>query len=157
MSNDDKVCLPITYVVRWKVMEFSPNGAELSLNSGNSENRSNHWRMNWVQYKDLLSYNCLCGTVVESLSFFLSLYSANLVKKFRENSNVNSGFPHFSSREIPWLFHHICYFSLTFCQRLKNANYNKKVLLPERKRHTARRVASPRYAVPAWEGRYPPC
>ena len=24
--------------------------------------------MNWVQYKDLLSYNCLCGTVVESLS-----------------------------------------------------------------------------------------
>ena len=59
--------------------------------------------MNWVQYKDLLSYNCLCGTVVESLSLtleilgsnpaiflfdlnFLSLNSLNSVKAFRENS-----------------------------------------------------------------------
>ena len=62
--------------------------------------------MNRIQYKDLLSYNCLNGTVVESLSltqeilgsnpaiflfdciFFLSLNSANSVKAFRENSNV---------------------------------------------------------------------
>ena len=33
---------------------------------------------------------------------------------------------------------------------------NKKVLLREHKRHTARRVASARHAVPCWEGRYPP-
>ena len=61
--------------------------------------------MNWVQNKDLLCYLCLCGTVVSSLpliedilgsnpaillfdfQFFLSLNSANSVKKFRENSN----------------------------------------------------------------------
>ena len=52
-------------------MEFSLNGAELSLNSvnsGNSENLKNHWSMNWVQYKDLLCYLCLCGLVVSSLS-----------------------------------------------------------------------------------------
>ena len=56
--------------------------------------------MNWVQYKDLLSYNCLCGTVVESLSltqeilgsnpaiflFDLNFLSLNSVKAFRENS-----------------------------------------------------------------------
>ena len=49
-------------------LEFSLNGAELSLNSGNSENLRNHWSMNWVQYKDLLCYLCLCGLVVSSLS-----------------------------------------------------------------------------------------
>ena len=61
--------------------------------------------MNWVQYKDLLCYLCLCGWVVSSLSLtqeilgsnptilifisfiFLSLNSANSVKTFRENSN----------------------------------------------------------------------
>ena len=32
-----------------------------SVNSGNSENLRNHWSMNWVQYKDLLYYLCLCG------------------------------------------------------------------------------------------------
>ena len=56
------------------LMEFSLNWAELSLNSmnsmnsGNSENLRNHWSMNWVQYKDLLCYLCLCGLVVSSLS-----------------------------------------------------------------------------------------
>ena len=52
-------------------MEFSLNEVELSLNSvnsGNSENLRNHWSMNWVQYKDLLCYLCLCGLVVSSLS-----------------------------------------------------------------------------------------
>ena len=49
-------------------LEFSLNGAELSLNSGNSENLRNHWSMNWVQYKDLLCYLCLHGLVVSSLS-----------------------------------------------------------------------------------------
>ena len=52
-------------------MEFSLNGAELSLNwvnSGNSENLRNYWSMNWVHYKDLLCYLCLCGLVVSSLS-----------------------------------------------------------------------------------------
>ena len=90
-------------------MEFSLNGAELSLNSvnsGNSKNLRNHWSMNWVQYKDLLCCLCLCGLVVSSLSFtqeilgssptlpfsyfinfFLSLNSANSVTTFRENSN----------------------------------------------------------------------
>ena len=85
-------------------MEFSLNGAELSLNSVNSESLRNHWGMNWVQYKDLLCCLWLCGWVVESLSvtqeilgsnpkiflfyfnFFLSLNSANSVKAFRENS-----------------------------------------------------------------------
>ena len=59
-----------------------------------------HWTMNSVQYKDLLGYLWLCGTVVESLSLtqeivgsntaiFLKLYflSLNSVKTFRENSN----------------------------------------------------------------------
>ena len=91
--------------------EFSLNGAELSLNpvnSGNSENLRNHWSMNWVQYKDLLCYFCVCGLVVSSLSltqeilgssptllflyfinFFLSLNSQNSVKTFRENSIVH--------------------------------------------------------------------
>ena len=49
-------------------LEFSLNGVELSLNSGNSENRRNHWSMKWVQYKDLLCYLCLCGLGVSSLS-----------------------------------------------------------------------------------------
>ena len=50
-------------------LEFSLNRAELSLNSvnsGNLENLRNHWSMNWVQYKDLLCYLCLCGLVVVS-------------------------------------------------------------------------------------------
>ena len=34
--------LPTTYVVQGKVMGFSLNGAELSLNSANSENLVNH-------------------------------------------------------------------------------------------------------------------
>ena len=85
--------------------EFSLNGAELSLNSVNSENLRNRWSINWVQYKDLLCYLCLCGLVVSPLSLtqdilgsnptilffcFLSLNSQNSVKTFRENSNVLS-------------------------------------------------------------------
>ena len=58
-------------------MEFSLNGAKLSLNSGNSENLRNHWGMNWVQYKDLLSYNWLCGWVVESLSLKQEILGSN--------------------------------------------------------------------------------
>ena len=54
--------------IEYDSLEFSLNGAELSLNSGNSENLRNHWSMNWVQYKDLLCYLCLCGLVVSSLS-----------------------------------------------------------------------------------------
>ena len=88
-------------------MEFSLNGAELSLNSVNSGNLRNYWGMNWVQYNALLCCLWLCGWVVESLSltqeilgsnpaiflfdfhFFLSLNSANSVKTFRENSIVH--------------------------------------------------------------------
>ena len=57
--------------------------------------------MDWVQFKDLLCYLCLCGTVLSFLSltqeivgsntaillgFFWSLNSANSVKTFKENS-----------------------------------------------------------------------
>ena len=70
--------------------------------------------MNWVQYKDLLCYLCVCGLVVSSLSltqeilgssptlpflyfinFFLSLNSANSVKTFRENS-IHTSFSSFT-------------------------------------------------------------
>ena len=34
------------------IMEFFLNGAELSLNSVNSEKLINHWSMNWAQFKD---------------------------------------------------------------------------------------------------------
>ena len=64
----------------WKLMEFSLNGAELSLNSvnsANSENLRNHWSMNWVQYKDLLCYLCLCGLVVSSLSLTQEILGSN--------------------------------------------------------------------------------
>ena len=60
--------------------EFSLNGAELSLNSVNSanwENLRNHWSMNWVQYKDLLCYLCLCGLVVSSLSLTWEILGSN--------------------------------------------------------------------------------
>ena len=49
------------------ILEFSLNGAELSLNSANSENLRNHWNMNWVQFKDPLCYLCLCDAVISSL------------------------------------------------------------------------------------------
>ena len=79
-------------------MEFSLNGAKLSLNSGNSENLRNHWGMNWVQYKDLLCCLWPCGWVVESLSLTQEILGSNpaiflfdfnyfRVKAFRENSN----------------------------------------------------------------------
>ena len=83
------------------IMEFSLNGAELSLNSGNSENLRNHWSMNWVQYKDLLCYLCLCGLVVSSLSltqeilgssptlpflYFINFFCHWIQRTFRENS-----------------------------------------------------------------------
>ena len=49
----------------------------VSLISLNSENLRNHWGMNWVHYKDLLSDNCLCGTVVESLSLTQEILGSN--------------------------------------------------------------------------------
>ena len=58
-------------------MEFSLNGAKLSFNSGNSENLRYHLSMNLIQYRDLLSYNCLCGTVVESLSLTQEILGSN--------------------------------------------------------------------------------
>ena len=60
-----------------KTMEFSLNEAELSLNSVNSENLRNHWSINWVQYKDLLCYLCLCGLVVLSLSLTQEILGFN--------------------------------------------------------------------------------
>ena len=52
-------------------MDFSLNGAELSLNSLNSANSGNlvnHSSMNWVQFKDLGVQMCLADTVVASWS-----------------------------------------------------------------------------------------
>ena len=81
------------------------NGTE-KLNSTNSGNLINHWRMNWTQFKDTISYMCFAGTMVAPWSLtqqvagwqvwalslqwqiFLLLNSANSVKTFRENSNV---------------------------------------------------------------------
>ena len=51
------IMFPCTHSSRMRFrrrLEFSLNGAELSLNSGNSENLRNHWGMNWVQCKDSL-------------------------------------------------------------------------------------------------------
>ena len=58
-------------------MGFSLNGAELSLNSVNSENLRNHRSMNWVQYKDLLCYLCLCGLVASSFSLTQQILGSN--------------------------------------------------------------------------------
>ena len=45
---------------------------------------------------------------------------------FNNNHNthtyIHSGFPLFSSHEIPWLFQYFCHFSLTFFPRLQKAN-----------------------------------
>ena len=46
-----------------QTLEFSLNGAELSVNSGN---QINHWSMNWGQFKDPVSHMCLAGAVVAS-------------------------------------------------------------------------------------------
>ena len=71
------------------------------MNSANSGNLVNHSSMNLDQFKDLLCYLCLAGTVVAFWSLtrevagsnnlltniiFLSLNSANLVKKCRIKS-----------------------------------------------------------------------
>ena len=58
-------------------MEFSLNGAELSLNSVNSGNLRNYWGMNWVQYNALLCCLWLCGWVVESLSLTQEILGSN--------------------------------------------------------------------------------
>ena len=51
---------------QFSIMEFSPNGAELSLNSVNSENLRN-----------LLCHLCLCGLVVSSLSLTQEILGSN--------------------------------------------------------------------------------
>ena len=75
-------------------IEFFLNGAELLLNSVNSEKLKNHRSMNWAQFKDPISLMCLAGTVVACWSLtqevtgsspfnviiFLSLNSLNSVK-----------------------------------------------------------------------------
>ena len=83
-------------------MEFFLNRAGFLLNSANSGNLVNHWRMNRAQFMDPVSHMCLAGPVVASWSLtqevagsspftvmknILSLNSANSVKKFRKNSN----------------------------------------------------------------------
>ena len=51
----------LNHAVPYGTLEFSLNGAELSLNSVNSENLKIHSGMNWVQYKDLFCFLWLCG------------------------------------------------------------------------------------------------
>ena len=45
-------------------MEFFLNGAELLLNSVNSEKMINHPSMNWAQFKYPISHMCLAGAGV---------------------------------------------------------------------------------------------
>ena len=55
----------------WYTLKVFLNGVEFSLNSLNSVNSGcliNHSNMNWVQFKDLVSYVCLVGCVVISWS-----------------------------------------------------------------------------------------
>ena len=89
---------PIWSISQVALMGFSLNGEEL-----NSVNLRNHWSINEVQFKDLLCYLCLCGTVLSSLSLtqeivssnttnllifnFLWLNSVNSVKTFSQNPN----------------------------------------------------------------------
>ena len=51
-------------------MEFFLNGAELLLNSVNSEKMINHPNMNWAQFKDPISHMCHmcwhCGSMLVS-------------------------------------------------------------------------------------------
>ena len=51
-----------------KTLEFSLNGAELSLNAVNSGNLINHRSTNWAEFKDPVPHMCLAGDVVASRS-----------------------------------------------------------------------------------------
>ena len=52
------------YTEKRMSMELFLNGAELSLNSVNSEKLMKHRSMNWVQFKDPISHMCVAGAVV---------------------------------------------------------------------------------------------
>ena len=96
-------------MVNFRTMEFSLNGAKLSLNS---ENLRNHWGMNWVRYKDLLCCLWLCGWVVKSLSltqeilgsnpaifffdfnFFVTEFSEFSEKHWKKHQFLRKKFPH---------------------------------------------------------------
>ena len=76
--------------------------------------------MNWVQYKDLLCYLCLCGLVVSPLSLTQEILdSANSVKTFRENSIDAGSFWFFTNTKLTMLtllsilyYHFVAVFSL---------------------------------------------
>ena len=55
-------------------MEFSLNGAELSLNSANL---INHWSIKWNQFKVFVSHMCLAGAVVASWSLMQEVAGSN--------------------------------------------------------------------------------
>ena len=54
----------VRIVAETQYWSFFLNGAELSLNSVNSEKLINHPSMNWAQFKDPISHMCLAGAVV---------------------------------------------------------------------------------------------
>ena len=56
--------LKFSLVMLKQPLEFFLNGAELSLNSVNSEKLINHPSMNWAQFKDPIFHMCLAGAVV---------------------------------------------------------------------------------------------
>ena len=58
----------VSVAPRTEPMEFSLNCADFSLNSVNSENLTNHWRMNWGQFKVPRCYLHLPCTVISTLS-----------------------------------------------------------------------------------------
>ena len=85
-------------------LQFFLNGAELSQNSVNSGNLTNHRSMNWAQFKDPVSQMCLADTVVASWSLTQELVGsspfttmtnifvtefAEFSETFRENSTVS--------------------------------------------------------------------
>ena len=50
---------------------------ELPVNSAHSGNLTNHWCMNWTQFKDPVSHICLAGAVVASWSLTQEVASSS--------------------------------------------------------------------------------
>ena len=72
----------------WSVLEFFLNGTELSVNSENSRNMRNHWRMKRALFKDLFCYLCLLGT--EVASWFLTQVILGLNTHFLQKLSTKS-------------------------------------------------------------------
>ena len=62
------------YDILWFTIEFSPKWNEKLVNLGNL---TNHWDMHRDQFKDLVGYKCVAGTVVTSQSFTQEVSGSN--------------------------------------------------------------------------------